>query len=469
MGAIRKAFISPHPPIVVHEVGRGEEKKAAATVEALERLAREVAKIKPSTIIVTTPHAPVFQDYIFINHKDGLSGDFGRFGAPEVKLSYENNLPLAWEITRIANSQGIPCGGLDDILIRRFRISEELDHGAMVPLYFINREYSGFRLVHIAIAAMLFKELYRFGRCIAKAVEQSGENVVFLASGDLSHRLAPDGPYGFNECGPEFDGRLVEYLKIPDPEAILGFDEGFLEEAGECGLRSFIMMFGALDEFEIEPEVYSYEGPFGVGYAVAEFTPTSRITGETLLDRLDRRDIEEMSLIRSNEDPYTALARKSLEMYVMNGTVIDIPEVLPEEMRSGQAGVFVSIKKHGRLRGCIGTIMPTRENIASEIIHNAISAGVNDPRFPPVTEDELDDLVYSVDVLGKPEPISSMEELDVKRYGVIVRSGMRLGLLLPDLEGIDTPQQQVTIALQKAGIRPDEKYTMERFEVIRHR
>jgi len=140
MGAIRKAFISPHPPIVVHEVGRGEEKKAAATVEALERLAREVAKIKPSTIIVTTPHAPVFQDYIFINHKDGMSGDFGRFGAPEVKLSYENNLPLAWEITRIANSQGIPCGGLDDILIRRFRISEELYHCAMVPLYFISRD-----------------------------------------------------------------------------------------------------------------------------------------------------------------------------------------------------------------------------------------------------------------------------------------------------------------------------------------
>jgi uncharacterized protein (TIGR00296 family) len=112
--------------------------------------------------------------------------------------------------------------------------------------------------------------------------------------------------------------------------------------------------------------------------------------------------------------------------------------------------------------------MPTRENIASEIIHNAISAGIHDPRFNPVTEDELDDLVYSVDVLGEPEPISSMAELDVRRYGVIVRAGRRSGLLLPDLEGVDSPQEQVAIALQKAGIRPDEKYTMERFEVIRH-
>jgi AmmeMemoRadiSam system protein A len=469
MGEIKRTFITPHPPIVVHEVGKGEEMGAAATVGALQRLAREVGKIKPSTIVVTSPHAPVFQDFIFINHKSALAGDLRRFGAAGVKLGYENNLKLSRDITRLANCQGIPCGGLDDALITRYRISEELDHGVLVPLYFINKVYDGFKLVHISVAGMPFKELYRFGGCIAKAVENSDESVVFIASGDLSHRLAPDGPYGFNECGPEFDGRLVEYLKGPDRESIMEFDGEFLEEAGECGLRSFIMMFGALDEFEIKSEVYSYEGPFGVGYTVAEFMPVSKIQGETLLDRLDRRDIEEMSTIRNAEDPYTALARKSLEMYILNGTTIDVPEVIPEEMRSGRAGVFVSIKKHGRLRGCIGTIMPTRKNIASEIIHNAISAGIHDPRFDPVTEDELDDLVYSVDVLGEPESISSMDELDVKRYGVIVRAGRRSGLLLPDLEGIDTTQQQVAIALQKAGIRPDEKYTMERFEVIRHR
>ena len=241
------------------------------------------------------------------------------------------------------------------------------------------------------------------------------------------------------------------------------------KKPGECGLRSFIMMFGALDEYEIKSEVYSYEGPFGVGYAVAEFAPEEKIQGETLLDKLERNDIEQMSLIRSSEDPYTALARKSLEMYVLNGTVMDILEVIPEEMQSRRAGVFVSIRKSGRLRGCIGTIMPTRENIASEIIHNAISAGIHDPRFNPVTEDELDDLVYSVDVLGEPEPISSMAELDVRRYGVIVRAGRRSGLLLPDLgKAWILRRSKVAIALQKAGIRPDEKYTMERFEVIRH-
>ena len=141
----------------------------------------------------------------------------------------------------------------------------------------------------------------------------TGRDVCIIASGDLSHRLAPDGPYGFNECGPEFDGRLIDYLKIPDPEGLLTFDEDFLEEAGECGLRSFIMMFGALDGYEIKSNVYSYEGPFGVGYAVAEFTPAGRTDGESLLDRLDRSDMES-SARSSMEDPYTALARKALCM-----------------------------------------------------------------------------------------------------------------------------------------------------------
>ena len=469
MGVIKKAFITPHPPIAVHEVGKGEEAKAGTTLKAFAEAAQKIADAKPSTIIVTTPHGPVFQDFIYINMKKTLAGDLGRFGAAGVKLSYENNLKLAGEITRLANELGIPCGGLDSTLIRKFGITEELDHGAIVPLYFVNKLYSSFRLINISIAGLPFKELYRFGSCIGKAVEQSDEEVVFIASGDLSHRLAPDGPYGFNDCGPEFDARLVEYLKVPDPEKLLEFDEGFLQEAGECGLRSFIMMFGALDGFNINSKVYSYEGPFGVGYAVAEFTPAGTVEGESLLDRLDRKDIEKLSEIRSMEDPYTALARQALEMYVTSGTVLSIPDVLPPEMANNKAGVFVSIKKNGRLRGCIGTIMPTRKNIAAEIIHNAISAGTSDPRFSPVEEHELDSLIYSVDVLGEPEPIKSTAELDVKKYGVIVRAGRRSGLLLPDLEGIDTPEQQVAIALQKAGISPEEKYTMERFEVIRHK
>jgi len=172
------------------------------------------------------------------------------------------------------------------------------------------------------------------------------------------------------------------------------------------------------------------------------------------------------SQIRS-EDPLVKLAREAIAAYVTEGKVISPPDPLPKEME-GRAGVFVSIKKHGELRGCIGTYRPTQPNIALEIINNAISAATEDPRFPPVEEWELDDLTISVDVLSEPERVSDKSSLDAKRYGVIVRSGSRAGLLLPDLEGVDTPDQQIAICMQKGGIRPGEPYELYRFEVQRH-
>ncbi len=133
-----------------------------------------------------------------------------------------------------------------------------------------------------------------------------------------------------------------------------------------------------------------------------------------------------------------------------------------------KAGAFVTLKKNGQLRGCIGTIRPVQGSLAEEILRNAISAGTRDPRFSPVKPEELPELVYSVDVLGEPEPIKSKDELDTKRYGVIVENGPRCGLLLPNLAGIDTPEEQISIAREKAGISPDEPVKMYRFEVVRH-
>ena len=162
------------------------------------------------------------------------------------------------------------------------------------------------------------------------------------------------------------------------------------------------------------------------------------------------------------------LARASLEAWVRRGIAISLPEGLPRELTDSRAGAFVSVHRQGRLRGCIGTIAPTCPCLGEEIIQNTISAASRDPRFEPIRPDELDLLEISVDVLGEPEDIASEAELDVKRYGVIVTRGGRRGLLLPDLEGVDTPAQQVAIARQKAGIAAGEPVKLQRFEVVRH-
>ena len=169
----------------------------------------------------------------------------------------------------------------------------------------------------------------------------------------------------------------------------------------------------------------------------------------------------------ATEHALVQLARQTIESYVRDGKTIKPPQTLTEEMQH-HAGVFVSLHRQGDLRGCIGTIEPVQKNVALEIISNAISAATRDPRFSPLRPNELDDLEISVDVLTEPEPISSMDELDPKVYGVIVSSGGRRGLLLPDLEGIDTAQEQVQIALRKAWISPHDKYSLSRFKVIRY-
>ena len=163
------------------------------------------------------------------------------------------------------------------------------------------------------------------------------------------------------------------------------------------------------------------------------------------------------------------LARAVAEHFVRTGKRLKCHDGLSSELMSRRAGVFVSVKKDGALRGCIGTTAPTESNIAEEIISNAISAVSRDPRFDPVEENELDSLIYSVDVLSPAEHITSKKELDTERYGVIVRSGRRSGLLLPCLEGVDTVDEQVSIALKKVGISENEPYTLERFEVVRHK
>jgi AmmeMemoRadiSam system protein A len=166
--------------------------------------------------------------------------------------------------------------------------------------------------------------------------------------------------------------------------------------------------------------------------------------------------------------PLVKLAKETVEKYILEGETAQPPSELAPEMKE-RAGVFVSIKKRGELRGCIGTFAPCTKNIASEIIQNAVSAATCDPRFAPVSPEELNSLEYSVDVLTKAEKVSSKNELDPKRYGVIVKQGERKGLLLPDLEGVDTVEEQISIAAMKAGIYSPEYVELYRFEVKRYK
>ena len=455
------AVMVPHPPLIVPEVGRGGERQIALTAAAYTRAAQFIAALEPETVIVSSPHATIYSDYFHISPGSGAEGSFAQFRAPRVRFEEQYDEALVAAVERIASAEDFPAGTLGER-------APELDHGTMVPLYFLRQFYTDFRLVRIGLSGLPLEDHYRMGQIIRQAVEETGRRAVYIASGDLSHKLQKSGPYGFAPEGPQYDARIMDVCARAAFGELFDFDEGFCERAAECGHRSFVMMAGALDGMGVEAEALSHEDVTGVGYGVCLFRPTAPDESRRFLERRQREEEARLTRERDACDPWVRLAWSSVERYVRCRRIIGVPEGLPPALTDTRAGAFVSIHKQGRLRGCIGTIAPTRKSLAEEIIHNAVSASSRDPRFAPIRPDELSLLEISVDVLGAAEPVKSEAELDVKRYGVIVTKGNRRGLLLPDLEGVDSVEQQIAIARQKAGIGPNETVTLERFEVVRH-
>ena len=455
------SYMVPHPPMIVPDIGRGSEQQIRKTVQAYETVAAQIAEIRPETIIITSPHALLYADYFHISPGKQASGDFSRFRAPGICFRETYDTELVRKICALADRAGFPAGTLGER-------DPELDHGTMVPLYFVEKLYKDFRLVRAGLSGLPLTDHYAFGQLLQQAVEETGRKAVLIASGDLSHKLQAYGPYGYAEEGPVYDARIMDVAGRGAFGEMLEFDETFCDRAAECGHRSFVIMAGALDGMAVDAKVYSHEDVTGVGYGICSFHPSGPDESRRFLKLFRAAQEEKLRQRHEAEDPFVRLARETVESYVTEREIPDVPDWATAEMTTRRAGVFVSIHKDGKLRGCIGTFLPTRENIAREIISNAVSASTRDPRFDPIRPDELKWLEINVDVLSAPERIDSKADLDVKKYGVIVSSGSRRGLLLPDLDGVDTVEEQVDIAMRKGGISPNDPVTLERFEVVRH-
>ncbi|MBM7624018.1 AmmeMemoRadiSam system protein A [Sporohalobacter salinus] len=475
MSGVVFAGLSPHPPVAVPEIGRNRLNEIEDTRKAMKELAEKTKEVEPDLVITISPHGPVFSDAISILNLEELKGDFGQFGLPEIELSYDLQEDVIEElvrVTKLKDSTGskIEVARIDEKTARKFEIDPRLDHGALVPLYYLAEAgLEDIPLVPITMGMLPYEDLYEFGKIIQLIAEKLDYKIAVIASGDLSHRLTPNAPAGFNPQAKEFDQQLIEALKEDRVEDVFELDQDLIEKAGECGLRPIIIMLGALDGLAVEPELLSYEGPFGVGYGVVSYKITGKDESRKWLDNLlDKRQarLEEQ---KAKESELVKLARRAIEEYAFNKEIIDPPAELTPEMEV-ERGVFVSIKKHGQLRGCIGTTEPTEDNVAEEVIRNALHAGFKDPRFEEIDINELEDLTYSVDVLEEPEPVETLDELDPKEYGIIVQKGQQTGLLLPKLEGIETVEKQLEIAKRKAGLSPTEDdVKLKRFKVTRYK
>jgi AmmeMemoRadiSam system protein A/AmmeMemoRadiSam system protein B len=452
--AIVFSGIVPHPPIMVPEVGGDAVVGVQASIAAMAELTRRIIESGAETVVLISPHAPLDAGAFVAYHSPKLSGDFANFRSPNTRVEFAIDEELLEAITETAARENYEVLNLENY---------QLDHGSAVPLYFLDRNGWRGRVVALGYSFLSDEDHLKFGNCIRSAAERIGGPIAFVASGDLSHRLKPEAPAGYNPAARRFDNEVVDAIHNGSPEDIIAIDQDLRRIAGECGYRSMLVALGVAQDLPRACEVLSYEAPFGVGYLVAQLTNSSAAA----------KNVHAASVTHEDFDPaieLPALARLAIETFVRSGEQIPVPEKAAA-LLSVRAACFVSIKTHeGELRGCIGTVEPAKQNLAEEVIANAINAASRDPRFDPVSIDELSVLRYSVDILNEPEP-AALADLDPKTYGVIVEdeSETQRGLLLPDIPGVETAEQQVDIAARKAGIPVGEPLKLFRFRVDRYR
>lgn len=451
--------IVPHPPIMVPEVGGDAVRKVQASIAAMAEFTRRIIESGAETVVLISPHAPLDARAFVAYHSPKLSGDFANFRAPNTRVEFPIDEAMLEAISETAAQQDHEVLDLRD---------HQLDHGSAVPLYFLDRNGWRGRVVALGYSFLSNEDHLKFGACIRAAADTLGRRVAFVASGDLSHRLKPEAPAGYNPAAHRFDSEVVDAIHGAAPERIIAIDQELRRTAGECGYRSMLVALGAIQGLPQACEVLSYEAPFGVGYLVAQLTNAKAGARQAKADHHSEALAEQQDFEPATELP--ALARLTIETFVRSGKQIAVPE-RAAALLSVRAACFVSIKTHaGDLRGCIGTIEPVKQNLGEELIANAINAASRDPRFEPVSSDELSSLRYSVDILTAPEP-AAFADLDPKLYGVIVEdeSETRRGLLLPDIAGVETAEQQLEIATRKAGIPPGKPLKLFRFRVDRYR
>ena len=268
--------LMPHPPIMIPEIGKGELDKIKDTVASAEKVAKMITDENPQTIVLITPHGPAFKDAVSISIHPRLKGNFGAFGAPDVSLGFETDDLLTRHILKKTTLLGINLIELTDDMAKDYRISLNLDHGALVPLYYLHKAGFKGQLVHISVGMLSYEEMYTFGKAVQMSIGSSARRVAVIASGDLSHRLIPSAPAGYSARAGEFDKQVLQAVKDMNVKGLFNIDPDLVEEAGECGLRPIFFLMGVVGGMEAAADLLSYEAPFGVGYAVAVITAKNK-------------------------------------------------------------------------------------------------------------------------------------------------------------------------------------------------
>jgi AmmeMemoRadiSam system protein A len=403
---------------------------------------------RPDSLVLISPHSPRQPGAFGRWADDRLEGSFEQFGAPQTQVRLPNDRRLANALALETQSRAIVTWAIHN---------HRLDHGALVPLWLLAEAGWTGPTVIFSLSYSDDSGLINLGEAIAAAANGLHRRIALVASGDMSHRLTTNAPCGFHPQAHQFDEMFIHLVSAGNYRELLQINPDLRELAAEDAVDSTLIAAAAVGWQSDGHRVLSYEGPFGVGYGVAilfaEKPETTR--EEPKVATTDQRD----------GDTLPRVARQAVRA-ALSGSSEDAPVADGEYLRSA-CGVFVTVRRrNGNLRGCVGTIVPVCADLVAETWRNARLAALQDNRFSPVAADELADLRFEVNVLHSIEEVTSTDELDPRRYGVIVSAGDgRRGLLLPGIESIKSRAQQLRLARKKGWIGPGEPATIQRFQV----
>jgi MEMO1 family protein len=445
--AVACAVLMPHAPILVPAVGGERGRAAESSCRAMREAAGCVMIHRPETLVLISPHSPRKRGAFGLWSEDPLQGSFAQFGAPQVRITLPNDRRLGNAIVAEVQARALEIWAIH---------SRGLDHGALVPLWFLAEAGWAGPTIILSLNYPEDGGLKDLGEAIAAAGHALHRRIVIIASGDMSHRLTMGAPCGFHPQAHLFDEGFISRIRAGSYLEIENINPALRELAAEDAVDSTLIAASAVNWKTTGHKVLNYEGPFGVGYGVAilfaekstSSGAESRTTGATKLDG----------------KTLPGLARRSVEAALRGSP--ELPPSPAGEYLGERRGVFVTVRhRSGKLRGCVGTILPVCSNLVAETWRNARLAALQDVRFSPVAEHELGGLRFHVSVIHTLESVSSADELDPQGYGVVVStSDGRRGVLLPGIRDIETAEQQLGVAREKGGIHPDEPVTVQRFQ-----
>jgi AmmeMemoRadiSam system protein A/AmmeMemoRadiSam system protein B len=438
----------PHAPILVPEVGRERSGAVQASCQAMREAAACVMGFRPETLVLISPHSPRQPQAFGVWDGKHLHGSFAQFKAVRAQVSLPNDTQLAHRIVTEAGIRNLATWIIH---------GRTLDHGALVPLWFLAEAGWAGSTVVLSLKYPQDSGLMELGEAIAAAAQASHRRIAIVASGDMSHRLTPNAPCGFNPQAHQFDETFIGLIRDGDYHGIVSIDPELRELAAEDAVESTLVAAAAVDWKTAGHKILNYEGPFGVGYGVAILFAEKPIPA----------DVRPAPIHTTNREGIVlpGLARQSVTA-ALRGSSEPAPAATGQYL-SAQHGVFVTLREpDGILRGCAGTILPVCANLIAETWRSARLAAFEDSRFLPVKADELPNLRLDVSVLHSMETVSSAGELDPAHYGVVVSTDDgRRGLLLPGIAEIKTAVQQLSLVRKKAWIEPDEPVMLQRFQV----